>query len=73
MRGLVSGMPQAVFPDQDFNWYPFTTTGLVSVPAGFLAGWLGTVLSRRDTTAQARYEAVEPTILAGAVPARSES
>ncbi|MFE3327661.1 cation acetate symporter [Streptomyces sp. NPDC059176] len=68
---LVSGTPQAVFPDEDFSWYPFTTTGLVSVPVGFLAGWLGTVLSVRDTTAQARYEAVEPTILAGAAPARN--
>ncbi|MEU2155698.1 cation acetate symporter [Streptomyces sp. NPDC019396] len=64
---LVSGSPQAVFPGEDFNWFPYTTTGLVSVPLGFLAGWLGTVLSPEDALAQQqRYEAVEPTILAGA-------
>ncbi|MGW7368513.1 sodium/solute symporter [Streptomyces sp. NPDC054841] len=70
---LVSGSPQSVFPDHDFNWFPFTTTGLVSVPAGFLAGWLGTRLSHREAAAQRRrYEEVEPTILAGApAPARS--
>ncbi|MFD7441046.1 cation acetate symporter [Streptomyces sp. NPDC059909] len=67
---LVSGSPQSVFPDHDFNWFPFTTTGLVSVPLGFLAGWLGTFLSARDPRDAAAqrelYESVEPTILAGA-------
>ncbi|MFF8846664.1 cation acetate symporter [Streptomyces sp. NPDC015127] len=65
---LVSGSPQAVFPDADFNWFPFTTTGLVSVPLGFLAGRLGTVLSERDRAGQRqRYEELEPAILAGTV------
>ncbi|MFF3325394.1 cation acetate symporter [Streptomyces sp. NPDC002889] len=63
---LVSGSPHSVFPDYDFNWFPFTTTGLVSVPLGFLAGWLGTIRSPREASAQdERYESVEPTILAG--------
>ncbi|MFC9859658.1 MULTISPECIES: sodium/solute symporter [unclassified Streptomyces] len=66
---LVSGSPDAVFPDVAFNWFPFTTTGLVSVPAGFLAGWLGTRFSRRGVDEERRqYEAVEPLILAGAPP-----
>ncbi|MEU1891544.1 sodium/solute symporter [Streptomyces pristinaespiralis] len=64
---LVSGSPQSVFPDQDFNWFPYTTAGLVSIPLGFLAGWLATVLYDNDAAAQrARYEDLEPTILAGA-------
>ncbi|MGW1883289.1 sodium/solute symporter [Streptomyces sp. NPDC001970] len=64
---LVSGSPQSVFPEHDFNWFPFTTTGLVSVPLGFLAGWLGSILSARDAASQREgYESVEPTILAGA-------
>lgn len=63
---LVSGSPQAIFPDQDFNWFPFTTSGILSAPLGFLAGWLGTVLRERDPADQhMRYEAVEETILAG--------
>lgn len=46
---LVSGSPQAIFPDQDFTWFPYTTTGLVSIPAGFLAGWLATRLTNSRT------------------------
>ncbi|MFF5533981.1 cation acetate symporter [Streptomyces cinerochromogenes] len=66
---LVSGSPVSAFPHADFNWFPFTTTGIVSIPAGFLFGWLGTVLSGRATAEQQRhqYEAVEGWILAGAV------
>ncbi|WOX15293.1 cation acetate symporter [Streptomyces sp. N50] len=64
---LVSGTPQSAFPDTDFNWFPYTTTALVSVPAGFLCGVLGTLLSGRRATARERnhYEAVEPVLLAG--------
>ncbi|MEV8309637.1 cation acetate symporter [Streptomyces flavidovirens] len=73
---LVSGSPQSVFPAQDFNWYPFTTTGLVSIPFGFFMGWLGTFLSHRGSgeRQRRRYEAVEAWILAGAgdgAPGRS--
>ncbi|WP_411149310.1 cation acetate symporter [Streptomyces sp. A30] len=66
---LVSGSPFSAFPEADFNWFPFTTTGLVSIPAGFLFGWLGTLASgRRKSEEQRRqYEAVESWILAGAV------
>ncbi|MEJ8639128.1 MULTISPECIES: cation acetate symporter [Streptomyces] len=46
---LVSGSPQAIFPDQDFTWFPYTTTGLVSIPVGFLAGWLATRLTNSRT------------------------
>jgi SSS family solute:Na+ symporter/cation/acetate symporter len=66
---LVSGSPTSAFPEADFNWFPFTTTGLVSIPAGFALGWLGTVASgRRKSEEQRRqYEAVEGWIPAGAV------
>ncbi|PBC98416.1 SSS family solute:Na+ symporter/cation/acetate symporter [Streptomyces sp. Ag82_O1-15] len=66
---LVSGSPASAFPEADFNWFPFTTTGLVSIPLGFAYGWLGTVISgRRKAEEQRRqYEAVEGWILAGAV------
>ncbi|WP_406427648.1 cation acetate symporter [Streptomyces sp. NBC_01589] len=67
---LVSGSPGSVFPGRDFNWFPFTTTGLVSIPVGFLAGWLGTVLGGHTAAEERRlYEAEEPWILAGAPPA----
>jgi SSS family solute:Na+ symporter/cation/acetate symporter len=66
---LVSGSPVSAFPQADFNWFPFTTTGIVSIPAGFFFGWLGTVLSGRRKAEEQRhqYEAVEGWILAGAV------
>ncbi|WNO70849.1 MULTISPECIES: sodium/solute symporter [unclassified Streptomyces] len=64
---LVSGSPQAIFPDQDFTWFPYTTTGLVSIPVGFLAGWLATRLtnSRTGTRRQEEFddEAAEAAIL----------
>ncbi|GEC06837.1 cation acetate symporter [Streptomyces spinoverrucosus] len=66
---LVSGSPVSAFPEADFTYFPFTTTGLVSVPLGFAFGWLGTMVSgRRKAEEQRRqYEAVEGWILAGAV------
>ncbi|WP_406301602.1 cation acetate symporter [Streptomyces sp. NBC_00885] len=71
---LVSGSPRAIFPDADFTWFPYTTTGLLSVPVGFLAGWLGTVLSRRSAGAPLRhsdeYDDVDASILADAVQPR---
>ncbi|GGU18309.1 sodium/solute symporter [Streptomyces daghestanicus] len=64
---LVSGTPVAAFPDADFNWFPFTTTGLVSIPAGFAFGWLGTLASgrRRTEEQRVRYEALETDLYAG--------
>jgi SSS family solute:Na+ symporter/cation/acetate symporter len=66
---LVSGSPISAFPDADVNWFPFTTTGLVTIPLGFAFGWLGTVISGRRASEEQRhqYEAVEGWILAGAV------
>ncbi|WP_436841087.1 DUF485 domain-containing protein [Streptomyces bobili] len=66
---LVSGSPVAAFPDADFNWFPYTTTAMVTVPLGFALGWLGTLASGRRKAEEQRhhYEAVEGWILAGAV------
>jgi cation/acetate symporter len=30
----------------DFHWFPLENPGLVSIPIGFLCGWLGTILSK---------------------------
>ncbi|WP_203569145.1 solute symporter family protein [Aestuariimicrobium ganziense] len=42
----VSGAPTAMFPNANFDWFPLDNPALVSVPVGFLLGWLGTVLSK---------------------------
>lgn len=69
---LVSGSPASAFPEADFNYFPFTTTALISVPLGFAFGWLGTLASGRQKSDEQRrqYEAVEGWILAGAVRRR---
>ncbi|MEU1405663.1 cation acetate symporter [Streptomyces sp. NPDC005728] len=43
----VSGGPYALFTARDFHWFPLQNIGLVSVPVGFLLGWVGSWLSRR--------------------------
>ncbi|WP_372447469.1 solute symporter family protein [Pseudonocardia parietis] len=42
----VSGTPSSMLPGLDFAWFPLSNPGLVSVPAGFLLGYLGSVLGR---------------------------
>ena len=34
------------FPGVDFAWFPLNNPGLVSIPASFLLGWLGTKMSK---------------------------
>ncbi|MDX2561849.1 transporter [Streptomyces sp. TX20-6-3] len=46
----VSGTKYALLPDQDFNLFPLHTPGLVSVPAAFLLGWLGSARPWERTT-----------------------
>ncbi|WP_166349365.1 solute symporter family protein [Phytoactinopolyspora limicola] len=53
----VSGAPQSMLPDVDFAIFPWSYVGLVSIPLGFLYGWLGSKLSReRDDAAYAEME-----------------
>ncbi|MFD4510262.1 transporter [Streptomyces sp. NPDC058457] len=40
---IVSGTPFALWPEASFDWYPYQTPGLVSVPAAFVLGWLGSI------------------------------
>ncbi|MFE1753964.1 cation acetate symporter [Streptomyces anandii] len=42
---VVSGSPDSLFPGADFQFFPLQNPGIVSIPLGFLAGWLGTVTS----------------------------
>jgi cation/acetate symporter len=62
---VVSGSPAAVFPGVDFHWFPLENPGLVSIPLGFLSGWLGTVTSR-DTADPDKYAELEVRSLTGA-------
>ncbi|MFJ5774428.1 transporter [Streptomyces sp. NPDC093094] len=45
-----SGTPESIFPEHDFRVWDVTIPGLVTVPAGFLLGWLGSVTDPRRAT-----------------------
>ncbi|MBT2511264.1 cation acetate symporter [Streptomyces sp. ISL-98] len=62
---VVSGSPEALFPGADFQLFPLQNPGLVSIPLGFLAGWLGTVLSPEPPDA-AKHAETEVRSLTGA-------
>lgn len=44
---VFSGTPLALFPERHIDWFPLETVALVSIPAGFLFGWLGSGAGRR--------------------------
>ncbi|GGV61716.1 cation acetate symporter [Streptomyces longisporoflavus] len=62
---VVSGGPGSLFPGMDFQYFPLENPGLVSIPLGFLAGWLGTVTSREPAD-EARHAETEVRALTGA-------
>jgi cation/acetate symporter len=45
---VVSGSATAMFPDSDWHWFPLSNPGIISIPVGFLCGWIGTVLSKES-------------------------
>ncbi|MGW4405499.1 solute symporter family protein [Nonomuraea sp. NPDC004702] len=47
----------------DFHWFPLSNPGIVSIPLGFLFGWLGTVLSKEYNAA--KYAEIEVRSLTG--------
>jgi cation/acetate symporter len=61
----VSGGPAALLPQWDFAVFPLHNPALVSVPLGFLAGWLGTLLSPEPAD-EAGYAETEVRALTGA-------
>lgn len=62
---VVSGGPEALFPGVDFHVFPLQNPGVVSIPLGFLAGWLGTVTSTEPPD-EARHAETEVRALTGA-------
>src|SRR5699024_5762910 len=52
----VSGAESAMFPNVDFSWFPLTNPGLVSIPAGFIAGIVGTYRGKGDEDPKLQYE-----------------
>ncbi|TQN38179.1 cation/acetate symporter [Blastococcus colisei] len=55
---VVSGAETSMFPGVDFAWFPLRNPGLVSIPASFFLGWLGTVISK-DKPDEAKWAELE--------------
>ncbi|MFJ9430326.1 cation acetate symporter [Streptomyces sp. NPDC101490] len=62
---VVTGSPESLFPGADLHLFPLQNPGLVSIPLGFLAGWIGTVLSPEPPD-EARHAETEVRSLTGA-------
>ncbi|NWF26432.1 cation acetate symporter [Streptomyces sp. PKU-EA00015] len=61
---VVSGKPTSMFPDADFSWFPLENPGLISIPVGFLLGWIGSLLSKEEPD-KGKYAELEVKSLTG--------
>ncbi len=61
---VVSGKPTSMFPDANFDFFPLENPGLISIPLGFLLGWLGSVLSKEKPD-KGKYAELEVKSLTG--------
>lgn len=61
---VVSGKPTSMFKDMDFYWFPLENPGLVSIPLGFLLGWLGSLLGKEEPN-KGKYAELEVKSLTG--------
>jgi cation/acetate symporter len=54
---VVSGSSTSMFAQSDWQWFPLSNPGIISIPVGFICGWLGTLLSsERDDRKYAELE-----------------
>lgn len=60
----LTGRSPSMLQDVDFAWFPLDNPGLVSIPAGFLLGYIGAVTSREFD--RAKYAEMEVRSLTGA-------
>ncbi|MEO5852454.1 MAG: cation acetate symporter [Nocardioides sp.] len=65
-KGVIDGVNQSLLPASiDISWFPLENPGIVSIPLGFLFGYLGTI-SRREPEAEDRFTELEVRALTGA-------
>ena len=62
---VVSGSATAMFPDSDWHWFPLSNPGLLSIPIGFLCGYIGTLLSK-DPDTEEKFAELEVRAMTGA-------
>jgi cation/acetate symporter len=65
-KGEIDGVNQSLLPTSiDISWFPLENPGIVSIPLGFLFGFLGTI-SRREPEAEVQFTELEVRALTGA-------
>jgi cation/acetate symporter len=65
-KGELDGVNQSLLPTSiDISWFPLENPGIVSIPLGFLFGFLGT-LSAREPAAEEGFTELEVRALTGA-------
>ena len=63
---VVDGVNLSLLPASiDFSWFPLENPGIVSIPLGFLFGYLGAITSK-EPEAEAAYDELEVRSLTGA-------
>ncbi|WP_432109383.1 solute symporter family protein [Streptomyces sp. AA1529] len=62
---VVTGKETSMFPDADFAWFPLQNPGLISIPLGFLLGWIGSLLSKDEGAGGAKYAELEVRSMTG--------
>jgi cation/acetate symporter len=62
----VSGTELSMIPSADFDIFPLSNPGIISIPLAFLLGWIGTVTSRPDANHDAKQAEMEVRSLTGA-------
>lgn len=60
---VMSGTATSLIPSANFAWFPLSNPGIVSIPLGFLAGYIGTRLSKEYNAA--KYAEIEVRSLTG--------
>ncbi|MGW8889233.1 solute symporter family protein [Streptomyces sp. NPDC055749] len=61
---VVSSKPTSMFPTVDFAWFPLENPGLISIPLGFLLGWVGSLISKEEPD-KGKYAELEVKSLTG--------
>ncbi len=59
----VTGKSPSMFQGVDFHWFPLDNPGIISIPLGFILGWIGTVTSKEYNAA--KYAEMEVRSLTG--------
>ena len=62
---VVSGSETALFVNHDFHWFPLSNPGIISIPAGFFFGWLGTITTK-DRDSEERFVELDVRSMTGA-------